>query len=68
MKAIVCTKYGPPDVLQLKEVEKPIPKDDEVLVKVYAVSINDWNGQSYDLILDVSLSKPRLERMHSRSA
>jgi NADPH:quinone reductase-like Zn-dependent oxidoreductase len=43
MKAIVCTKYGPPDVLQLKEVEKPIPKDDEVLVEVHAVSINDWD-------------------------
>jgi NADPH:quinone reductase-like Zn-dependent oxidoreductase len=40
MKAIVCTKYGSPDVLQLKEVDKPIPKEDEALVKVHATSLN----------------------------
>src|SRR4026208_2316622 len=43
LKAIVYTKYGGPEVLQLKEIEKPFPKDDEVLIKVYAVSINDWD-------------------------
>jgi NADPH:quinone reductase-like Zn-dependent oxidoreductase len=43
MKAIVYTKYGTPDVLELKEVDKPVPGENEVLIKVHAVSINDWD-------------------------
>ena len=43
MKAMVYTKYGTPDVLQLKEVEKPGPEDNEVLIKVHAASVNSWD-------------------------
>jgi NADPH:quinone reductase-like Zn-dependent oxidoreductase len=63
MKGVVYTKYGSPDVLQLKEVEKPIPKDDEVLVKVHATSINSWDwdmltGRPLEYRLFFGLLKP----------
>src|SRR5690348_14392217 len=46
MKAFVYTKYGPPSVLQFKEIDKPTPADDEVLIKLQAVSVNrsDWEA------------------------
>ena len=64
MKAITYTKYGPPEVLQLKEVEKPVPKENEVLVKVLAASANpaDWHmirGEPKFARLTFGLNKPK---------
>src|SRR4028119_2280874 len=64
MKAMVNMKYGPPDTLELTEVEKPIPNDDEVLVKVHAASVNpaDWHllrGTPYIARLQLGLRKPK---------
>jgi NADPH:quinone reductase-like Zn-dependent oxidoreductase len=69
MKAIVRTRYGSPDVLQLQEVEKPVPKDDEVLVQVHAASVNtlDWHvmrGQPFLVRTGGNgLSKPKDPRL-----
>ena len=66
MKAIIYTEYGPPEVLKLQEVDKPTPKDGEVLVKVHAASVNyiDWQllkGESFFLRLLNGLTKPKQE-------
>jgi len=65
MKAIVYSKYGSPDVLQLKEVEETFPKDNEVLIKVHAASVNalDWHSLTADIFLvrlmGMGLLKPK---------
>ena len=40
MKAVICTAYGPPDALQLREVDKPVPKSDELLIKVHTTAVH----------------------------
>ena len=65
MKAIVYYSYGSPDVLQLKEVEKPVPKDDEVLIKVRAASVNplEWHFMRgkplFMRLMGIGLLKPK---------
>jgi NADPH:quinone reductase-like Zn-dependent oxidoreductase len=69
MKAIIYTKYGPPDVLRLVDVEKPAPKEGEVLVKIHAASVNaaDWHLLTADIFLvrlmTGGLRKPKNTRL-----
>jgi NADPH:quinone reductase-like Zn-dependent oxidoreductase len=67
MKAAVYSRYGPPDVLQIRDVETPVPKDNEVLIRVRAASVNplDWRimrGRPYPLRILFGLRKPTIAR------
>lgn len=64
MKAIVFTRYGAPDGLELKEVFRPTPTDDELLIRIHASSVNSWdweflNGTPFINRLMIGLLKPK---------
>ncbi len=68
MKAAVCCRYGPPDVVLIKDIEKPVPKNGEVLIKVRAASVNplDWHtmrGSPYIIRMMGGLLKPKDMRL-----
>lgn len=58
MKAVVCTKYGPPEVLQIREVPKPTPKDDQVLIRVHAATVTAGDCQLRSLNFPLPLQIP----------
>ncbi len=55
MKAILCTKYGTPEGLQVKEIDKPVPKDDQVLVKVFATTVTSGDAKLQHLPLPLRI-------------
>ena len=68
MRAITYTEYGPPEVLQFTEVAKPTPKDDEVLIRIRAASVNplDWHfmrGTPYAMRLMTGWRRPKVTRL-----
>jgi NADPH:quinone reductase-like Zn-dependent oxidoreductase len=68
MRAAVYSRYGPPDVIQIKDIEKPVPNANEVLIKVRAASVNpaDWHclrGKPYFVRMMIGLRKPKITRL-----
>lgn len=68
MKAAIYTKYGPPDVVQIRDIEKPVPKDNEVLIRIRATSVNplDWHfmrGKPYIVRAMSGLRKPKITQL-----
>jgi NADPH:quinone reductase-like Zn-dependent oxidoreductase len=68
MKAAVYTKYGPPDVVQIRDIEKPVPKDNEVLIRICAAAVNplDWHfmrGEPYVVRAMCGLLKPKTTQL-----
>ncbi len=68
MKAIVYCDFGPADVLRLQDIEKPVPNDNQVLIKVHAASVNpyDWHfmrGTPYLMRMEAGLRKPKDTRL-----
>ena len=69
MKAIVYDRYGSPDLLRLEDVPKPNPSDDEVLVKIHAVSINSWDwdmltGRPFEYRFISGFLRPKSNKLH----
>jgi len=67
MNAAVCNRYGPPEVIQIEDVEKPVPNDNEVLIEVHAAALNPLDcgtmkGGPYLVRLMTGLRKPKISR------